>query len=136
MVKADEKTKYIEGVGRRKKAIARVRLYPEKSGKTTFVVNGKPATDYFEILRYQKAAQQPLDVTSTKMSVEARVSGGGPTAQAEAVRMGLSRALVKHDESAKPILKSNGFLMRDPRMVERKKYGRRKARRAFQWKKR
>lgn len=130
-----ENTKYIEGVGRRKTAIARVRVYPTKVGKD-IIVNGKKSDEYFNVLRYQKAVKQPLDATQEKISVEAKVSGGGITAQAEAVRMGLSRALVAFNEATKPVLKAKGYLTRDPRMVERKKYGRRKARRAFQWKKR
>ncbi|MFH1188482.1 MAG: 30S ribosomal protein S9 [bacterium] len=135
MVKTGDITKYIEGIGRRKTAIARVRIYPD-ADKADFIINGQKVTDYFDTLRYLKTAQHPLEVTKTKMSVETKVKGGGMTAQAEAVRMGLSRALVKYKEETKPALKSRGYLTRDSRMVERKKYGRRKARRAFQWKKR
>lgn len=136
MTKQTEKGKYIEGIGRRKTAIARVRIYPDEAKKTGIVVNDKKSDVYFTTLRYQKVVAAPLQAVNAKMSVEARVEGGGVTAQAEAIRMGLSRALVTFNTDNRIELKGRGYLTRDARMVERKKYGRRKARRAFQWKKR
>lgn len=135
MTKQTDKGKYIEGVGRRKTAIARVRIYPQDA-KNAFLVNEKKSDAYFPTLRYQKTATAPLAAVNAKMAVEVKVEGGGVTAQAEAVRMGLARALVRFSEDYKAELKTRGYLTRDARMVERKKYGRRKARRAFQWKKR
>ena len=135
MTKQTEKGKYIEGVGRRKTAIARVRIYPEEA-KKGFIVNDKKSEVYFPTLRYQKTVAAPLTAVNEKMNVEVKVEGGGVTAQAEAIRMGLARALVIFSQDHKSELKTRGYLTRDARMVERKKYGRRKARRAFQWKKR
>lgn len=133
---------YFEGLGRRKTAVARVRLYlddnlPKIQGG--FLVNGRNYTDYFNVLRHQKNAVAPLQILKTiakKAVVEVKVSGGGIMAQAEAIRLGLARAFIKFDSKLKPALKSLGYLTRDSRMVERKKYGLRKARRATQWKKR
>jgi small subunit ribosomal protein S9 len=133
-----EKTiqKYIEGIGRRKTAIARVRIYPDKN-KEEFIINSRTKKDYFNVERHQVALEAPLVATGIKgMSVEVKVVGGGITAQAEAIRMGLARALVAYKAETRPELKAKGMLTRDSRMVERKKFGRRKARRGFQWKKR
>ncbi|MGC8775950.1 MAG: 30S ribosomal protein S9 [Minisyncoccia bacterium] len=135
----EEKTigtkKYIEAIGRRKTATARVRIYEEKGD---FVVNNKLLNQYFGIERFRKTVLSPLEVLKLKdkFSVSARVVGGGIMAQAEAIRHGLSRALVKYNESFKKVLRGAGFLTRDPRMVERKKYGLKKARKAPQWSKR
>lgn len=136
-----EKTKneerYFEGLGRRKTARARVRFYPEGSRKAGLVVNEKPLDQYFPLKRLERAAVAPLKLISEeKPVITVRVSGGGPTAQAEAVTLGLARALVKFRPELKKELRAFGYLTRDPRMVERKKYGLKKARRAPQWKKR
>lgn len=126
---------YVEGVGRRKTAIARVRL---TEGGSKFIVNEKKLTDYFPLKKLQEvagASLRELQLTP-KYGIEARVSGGGIAAQAEAVRHGAARALVIADEALKPRLRALGFLTRDSRMVERKKYGLKKARRSPQWAKR
>jgi len=126
--------KYFEGLGKRKTAVARVRL---SSGKG-IVVNGKDYTAYFTIRRSQHAVTEPLELLGllNDFSVSAKVNGGGPSAQAEAVRHGIARAFVKVNADYKKRLRRAGFLTRDPRMVERKKYGLKKARRAPQWQKR
>ena len=131
---APAKSKYFEGVGRRKTAIARVRLYAGSGAPT---VNDKPADKFFSLPRLMKTAFSPLDIIKVdKMSVRSKVSGGGVKAQAEAIRHGLSRALVVMDPENKKRLRLEGYMTRDPRMVERKKYGLKKARRAPQWAKR
>jgi len=123
------------GTGRRKNAIARVRLVP---GEGRVVVNGQPLDEYFgqKILEIQ--VRQPLEVTnnSGRFDVLARVEGGGTTGQAGAIRMGIARALLQADTEMRPVLKRNGFLTRDPRMKERRKYGLKKARKAPQFSKR
>ncbi|MFA5084024.1 MAG: 30S ribosomal protein S9 [Candidatus Paceibacterota bacterium] len=131
-VKAD---RYFEAVGRRKTAIARVRLYNHKGGIS---VNEKDYLKYFPTNRLQQMALSPLEKTKLngKINVIVRVSGGGLSSQAEAVRHGLSRALVLFDANLKSTIKGLGYLRRDPRMVERKKFGLKKARRAPQWAKR
>ena len=123
------------GTGRRKNAIARVRLV-EGSGKIT--INGKDIDEFFGLETLKVIVRQPLTVTNTltKYDVIAKVSGGGFTGQAGAIRHGISRALLEANTEYRPILKSNGFLTRDPRMKERKKYGLKKARRAPQFSKR
>ncbi|MDP3956805.1 MAG: 30S ribosomal protein S9 [bacterium] len=126
--------KYFEGLGKRKTAVARVRLYAGKG----ITVNGKEYTAYFTIRRAQHAVTEPLKLLGllSDFSVSAKVKGGGPSAQAEAVRHGIARALVKINADYKKRLRRAGFITRDPRMVERKKYGLKKARRAPQWQKR
>ena len=126
--------RYFEGLGKRKTAVARVRL---TSGKG-ITVNGKEYTDYFTVRRSQHAVPEPLELLGLlgEFSVSAKVRGGGPNAQAEAVRHGIARALVKINPDYKKRLRRAGFITRDPRMVERKKYGLKKARRAPQWQKR
>jgi small subunit ribosomal protein S9 len=123
------------GVGRRKTSIARVFLR-DGSGKIT--INGKPLEEYFHTQVHVFTVQQPLQVTDglNRYDIVVSVEGGGPTGQAGACRLGIARALIGHDESNGSALKANGFVTRDPRMVERKKYGRRKARRRFQFSKR
>lgn len=139
MVKAQTKTaakeKYFEAVGRRKTSIARVRLYPKRSGMT---VNGLDYKVYFKLQKFRELVGSPLELmkTADKMGAEVKVLGGGLTGQAEAVRHGLSRALVKFEGTFRKKLRDAGFMTRDPRMVERKKYGLKKARRAPQWAKR
>ena len=127
--------RYVEAVGRRKTAIARVRL---AGGRGEFVVNGKSPREYFLAERFAFYASSPilkLKLTD-KYNVGAKVKGGGIRAQAEAVRLGLARALAIKNPDFKRRLRKLGFLTRDSRMVERKKYGLKKARRAPQWAKR
>ena len=133
--------KYIEAVGRRKTAVARVKIWPNNSGREkegTIIVNKKPYTEYFSTIELQKIVESPLEVVQIdrKLRVVALVKGGGIHAQAEAVRHGLSRALVKFNPELKKRLKKAGFLTRDPRERERKKFGLKRARRAPQWSKR
>lgn len=127
--------KYIETVGRRKTAVARVRIYPDSQDSFS-VVNDRKLADYFSLAKYRQVAQSPLTAVDKKISFSVLVKGGGITAQAEAVRLGLSRALLEIDPQWRSRLKALGFLRRDPRKVERKHYGLRKARRAQQWRKR
>ena len=123
------------GTGRRKTSVARVYLRP---GKGVFTVNGSDVNSYFGSKEHVIVVQQPLDVTDTMTSfdVVATVNGGGKSGQAGAILMGLSRALISQDDTNQQVLKKNGFLTRDSRMVERKKYGQRGARRKFQFSKR
>ncbi|MCX4286523.1 MAG: 30S ribosomal protein S9 [Clostridia bacterium] len=123
------------GTGRRKKSIARVRIIPGGTGKIT--INKRDIDVYFGLDTLKYIVRQPLNATETlnKYDVEVNVSGGGYTGQAGAIRHGLSRALVLAGED-KAVLKKNGFLTRDPRMKERKKYGLKKARKAPQFSKR
>lgn len=124
------------GTGRRKTSVARVRLIP--NGKGNFVINKEMLNEYFNLDTLKTIAKQPLTVTNTEneFDVFVNVQGGGLAGQAGAIRHGLSRALVAHDEKYKEILKHEGFLTRDPRMKERKKYGLKKARKAPQFSKR
>ena len=128
------KETYTEGVGRRKTASARVRITPAKSEE--FMVNGKPLADYFVIPRVADTAREVLKDAGGTFSVSVHVMGSGLKAQAEAVRHGLARALVKHNAELRPQVKQAGYLTRDSRMVERKKFGLRGARRRPQWSKR
>lgn len=123
------------GTGRRKKSIARVRLVP---GEGNFTINSRTLDDYFGLETLKMIVRQPLTLTETlgKFDVICTVKGGGFTGQAGAIRHGIARALVKADENFKPALKKAGFLTRDPRMKERKKYGLKKARKAPQFSKR
>ena len=123
------------GTGRRKSSIARVRLV-EGSGKIT--INGKDIDEFFGLETLKVITRQPLSVTNTttKYDVIATVKGGGFTGQAGAIRHGIARALNEANAEYRPALKSNGFLTRDPRMKERKKYGLKKARKAPQFSKR
>ncbi len=125
-----------QGTGRRKKSIARVRLVSGGSGKV--IVNKRDVSDYFNYEILIQDLKRPLEVTNslTKYDVYANVVGGGFTGQAGAVRHGIARALVKADEANKSILKRSGFLTRDSRMKERKKYGLKKARKSPQFSKR
>ena len=125
----------IWGVGRRKEAVARVRLKP---GAGEMAVNGRKVEEYFHRGRERMAVRAPLQVSPTpgKYDVLANIRGGGPTGQAGAMVMGIARALAKAEPELAPKLRAQGFLTRDSRMVERKKYGRRKARRSFQYSKR
>ena len=127
-------TEYL-GTGRRKTAIARVRL---AAGNGKITVNGRTFETYFPLETLRSSASQPLTVTATgdKLDVRVNVAGGGPNGQAGAVRHGISRALLKFDAALRPALKAEGFLTRDPRMRERKKYGQPGARKRFQFSKR
>jgi small subunit ribosomal protein S9 len=127
--------RYTEAVGRRKTAIARVRITAGGTGKMT--VNGKSPAAYFTLPRLVADARSPIDQLKLDgYDVSVVVSGGGIHAQAGAVRLGLSRAIIAKEPDWKPRLRTMGFLTRDSRMVERKKYGLNKARRAPQWAKR
>jgi len=123
------------GTGRRKKSVARVRLVPG-DGKIT--INDRSLDDYFGLETLKVIVKQPLVLTETlnKFDVLCNVAGGGFTGQAGAIRHGIARALLKADEEFRPVLKKAGYLTRDPRMKERKKYGLKKARRAPQFSKR
>lgn len=126
---------YFYGTGRRKKSVARVRVYPG-TGKIT--INDRSIDDYFGLETLKLIVRLPLALTGTteKFDIVCRVNGGGVTGQAGAIRHGLSRALLQYDEALRPALKKAGFLTRDPRMKERKKYGLKGARRAPQFSKR
>ena len=126
---------YFYGTGRRKKSVARVRIVP---GTGVITINGRDIDDYFGLETLKLIVNQPFGVTDTvgKFDIIANVNGGGFSGQAGAIRHGLSRALVAADEANKPALKAAGFLTRDPRMKERKKYGLKAARRAPQFSKR
>src|SRR5690348_13166799 len=127
-------TEYL-GTGRRKTAVARVRL---ASGKGKITVNGRPFDNYFTLETLRATAAQPLTVTGTVEKFDARinVSGGGPNGQAGAVRHGIARALLQFDAALRGALKAEGLLTRDSRMKERKKYGQPGARKRFQYSKR
>ncbi len=126
---------YFYGTGRRKKSVARVRLY---AGTGAVTINGKSIDDYFGLETLKLIVNQPFGTTETtgKFDVVAIVNGGGLSGQAGAIRHGIARALVVADETNKPALKKAGLLTRDPRMKERKKYGLKAARRAPQFSKR
>ena len=130
------KRPYLYGTGRRKSSVARVHLIPGGTGVIT--INGRGIDDYFGLETLKLIVRQPLVTTGTtdKVDIEATVSGGGVTGQAGAIRHGISRALLLVDESYRAPLKAAGFLTRDPRMKERKKYGLKAARRAPQFSKR
>lgn len=126
---------YFRGTGRRKTAVAQVKLM---TGKGAIIVNGKPLEEVFGIERLQATILEPFKVTDTsnKLSAVVKVTGGGIVAQAGAISHGISRALVRMDESLRTQLRSYGLLTRDSRVKERKKYGLRKARKARQYRKR
>ena len=126
---------YFYGTGKRKTAIARVRLLP---GSGTIIINGKPLEELFPQLALQAAILEPLRVTGTldRFNMVAKVEGGGISGQAGALRHGIARALIKADEGLKPLLRQYGLLTRDARIKERKKYGLKRARKAPQYTKR
>ena len=130
------KKPYFYGTGRRKSSVARVHLFPNGTGAIT--INGRDIDDYFGLETLKLLVRQPLVATDTmgKMDVVATVAGGGVTGQAGALRHGISRALLEMDPEFRASLKAAGFLTRDPRMKERKKYGLKAARRAPQFSKR
>ena len=125
----------ISVTGRRKNAVARIRLL---SGNGKIEVNGRVLEDYFPVENHRAIIKEPLKITDSleKFNVLANVRGGGIVGQAGAIRHGIARALLTSDESLKPLLKKAGFLRRDPRKKERKKYGQKGARRRLQWNKR
>jgi small subunit ribosomal protein S9 len=127
---------YIEAVGRRKTATARVRITPAK--ETTIVVNEKTLAEYFrsEALEQKALSVFVIETTAGKYTITAKVNGGGLSSQAESIRLGIARALVKESAERRKPLKKAGYLKRDPRSKERKKFGLRKARRRPQWSKR
>jgi len=130
-----EELQTIQTVGRRKTAVARVLL---RSGEGEWTINGRPLAEYFPRKTHQMRVEEPLQVTELdgRFDIRIRVKGGGLTGQADAIRMGVARALVVYDEEQRPNLKAKGLLTRDPRKVERKKPGRPKARKRFQFSKR
>lgn len=132
----NKKDYYIEGIGRRKTSTARVRIYPNQEGKDEFKVDEKDLEDYFPMKKQIDDALAPFDVVDKRFKVTVQANGGGLSGQAEAIRLGLSRALVEYNEDWKKRLKMEGYLTRDPRMKERKKPGLRSARRPQQWRKR
>ncbi len=128
---------YIEGIGRRKTATARVRLTPAK--ETTIVINDKSPKDYFQNETFEATIMSVLntpDAGIENYTITVKVSGSGLSAQSEAIRLGIARALVKEKAPRRSVFKPLGFLKRDPRSVERKKFGLLKARRRPQWSKR
>jgi|SRR3989338_5403629 len=129
--------RYYYGLGRRKTAVAQVRLFT-KGLEKKFLVNGVECKTYFKLPRFVHEAESPLKVMKAvgKFAVEAKVNGGGVSSQAGAVRLGIARALVEFNKEFRKRLRRQGYLTRDPRMVERKKYGLKKARKAPQWSKR
>ena len=125
----------VQATGRRKTSVARVRL---RDGSGQVTLNGRPLEDYFPTMAARIRVMEPLQITQTqgRYDVEATLEGGGTTGQVDALRLGISRALIVLDEELRPMLKKAGMLTRDSRAVERKKYGLRKARRAPQYTKR
>ena len=126
---------YFYGTGRRKSSVARVRLLP---GTGNVTINGRTMDEYFGLETLRMLVRQPLELTNTmgKFDVVVNVCGGGVSGQAGAIRHGITRALIESDETLKAVLKKAGFVTRDPRMKERKKYGLKAARRAPQFSKR
>lgn len=123
------------GTGRRKNAIARVYLVP---GEGNVIINNKPVNEYFGRRTLEMIVRQPMELTgaSVRFDIQAKVLGGGTSGQAGAIKMGVARALIQADPNLRPPLKKAGFLTRDPRMKERRKYGLKKARKASQFSKR
>jgi small subunit ribosomal protein S9 len=135
-MKEDIKHKYIETVGRRKTSVARVRITP--SLKTSITINNKPMEDYFptEVLRHNVKDPLTKSNVNKKFIITVLVKGGGINSQSEAVRHGLSRSLIEFDSGLRKSLKKEGYLKRNPKMKERRKFGLKKARKAPQWSKR
>ncbi len=130
-------TKYIEGIGRRKTSSARVRITPAKTA--TILINEKSLEEYFPTTSLRKNVLSVLETENLgaeSYSISAKVHGGGTSSQAEAIRLGIARALVKENAERRGVLKKAGFLKRDPRSVERKKFGLKKARKRGAWSKR
>lgn len=125
----------INTIGRRKTAVARVYVQP---GNGIIIINKREIQHYFSVESLQNLVRRPLELTNNvdKLDIKANLDGGGIKGQAEALRLAISRALIEMEPEHRPILKANGFLRRDPRMVERKKPGQKKARKKFQFSKR
>ncbi|MDE2172832.1 MAG: 30S ribosomal protein S9 [Patescibacteria group bacterium] len=136
MTPTTAKTKYYEAVGRRKTAIARVRLFP--GSKSAYEINGKTLEAYFPVKEMQRAATEAINngKAAEKFHVSAKIVGGGINAQSEAMRHGIARALIVYDVQLRGGLKKLGYLKRDPRAKERRKFGLKKARKSPQWSKR
>jgi small subunit ribosomal protein S9 len=137
MATATKNAVYIEGIGRRKTATARVRLTPAK--ETSFVINGKTLSDYFKHAALQQNLQSVLATKDTGIenyTISVKVMGGGLSSQSDAIKLGIARALVEEKQDRRIPLKREGYLKRDPRSVERKKFGLRKARKRPAWSKR
>ncbi|MBI1998982.1 MAG: 30S ribosomal protein S9 [Parcubacteria group bacterium] len=132
------KGRYVEAIGRRKRASARVRVWEEKGSKKAFSVNERDISDYFPTEKTRETAKDPLATlkAQNRFTVSVRIKGSGVSAQADAVRHGLSRALAGLDPEWRKKLKKAGFLKPDIRIVERKKFGKKKARKSPQWSKR
>lgn len=128
------KERYIETVGRRKTSVARVRITP--ATKTTFIINEKELEVYFPIKEMQIIVAQPLSSVTDKFKISAHIKGGGTHSQSEALRHGIARALTEFNGENRKTLKKAGYLKRDPRAKERRKFGLKKARKAPQWSKR
>ena len=126
--------RYIESVGIRKTSVARVRITP--ASKTTFQINDKKVEEYFPTIELQKRALSPMKDATGDYSLTAKLNGGGISSQAEALRHGIARALTLEKPELRTTLKSKGFLKRDPRAKERRKFGLKKARKAPKWSKR
>lgn len=126
---------YTIALGRRKKSVARIYMEP---GSGKIIINKREMDNYFPSKLKQFVVEQPFAATNTsgQYDVKVNVKGGGITGQSEAIRLGITRALIKFNAENKPALKSEGFTTRDPRMVERKKFGHKKARKSFQFSKR
>jgi len=131
----EKKERYFEGIGKRKSSVARVRIFPGGKG---IKINDKNLDDYFPLSGLRKKVNAPIEKleSSEGFNITVKVKGGGITGQAEAIRLGISRALVKFNEEFRKRLRRLGYLTRDARKVERKKFGLKKARRAPQWRKR
>jgi small subunit ribosomal protein S9 len=136
--KLEKKGKYFYAVGRRKTAIARVKIFPTEVTQPSLIINERKFEQYFPVARMRDALTAPLEMAGegVQFNVEATVYGSGISAQADAVKLGIARALVVFDSELKKSLKGKGLLTRDPREVERKKPGLKKARKSPQWAKR
>ncbi len=130
----EKKGGYMEAIGRRKSSVARVRIYKGKG--EIFSVNNRDAKEYFPINAIYNTSREPQKIVENKFDITVQVKGGGFSSQAEALRHGLARVLVAYDEEKRKEMKDAGFLKRNPKKKERKKFGLRKARRAPQWSKR
>jgi len=135
MPTATKSDRYVEGIGRRKQASARVRITP--AAKNVFKINEKSLEDYFNSLQLNQLVNAPLKAADLhKFNISVHVKGGGPRGQAEALALGLARAITKYDDNLRKPIKKAGLLTRDSRIKERKKFGRKKARKSPQWSKR
>ena len=131
---AEKADKYIETVGRRKTSVARVRITP--AAKVSITINDKEFEKYFPVAEYRKTVMSAFEAAGSKFKVTAKLVGGGISSQAEALQHGIARALVESDQELRSKLKVLGYLKRDPRAKERRKFGLKKARKAPQWSKR